>query len=54
MFIELVNFNFFSTSGWGIDLDYRDVECFTLETKQDHSVVSAYLRFLHILSFLDI
>ena len=39
MFIDLVNFNFFSTSGWGIDLDYHDVECFTLETKQDHSVV---------------
>ena len=24
---------------WGIDLDYRDVEWFALETNRDHSVV---------------
>ena len=26
-------------SGWGIDLDYRDIEWFALETNRDHSVV---------------
>ena len=30
--IELVNFRFFSISGWGIDLDYWDAEWFALET----------------------
>ena len=26
-------------TGWGIDLDYRDIEWFALETNRDHSVV---------------
>ena len=30
---------FFGISGWGIGLDYCDVEWFALETNQDHSVV---------------
>ena len=38
-FLELFKFNFFSISGWGIDLDYCDVEWFALETNRDHSVV---------------
>ena len=25
--------------GWGIDLDYRDIERFALETNREHSVV---------------
>ena len=32
-------FSFFSISGWGIDLNYRDTEWFALETNRDHSVV---------------
>ena len=32
-------FRFFSITGQGIDLDYRDIEWFTLETKRDHSVI---------------
>ena len=39
MFIELFNFSFFSITGWGIDLDYCDIEWFVLETNRDHSVV---------------
>ena len=39
MCIELVNFSFFSISGWGIDLDYCDVEWFALEKILDHSVI---------------
>ena len=31
MFIELFNFSFFSVTGWGIDLDYCDIEWFALE-----------------------
>ena len=33
------NFSFFSVTGWGIDLDYCDIEWFALETKRGHSVV---------------
>ena len=32
-------FSFFSISGWGIDLDYHDVEWFALEMNRNHSVV---------------
>ena len=34
-----VRFSFFSVTGWGIDLDYFDIEWFSLETNRDHSVV---------------
>ena len=38
VFIAMVNFSFFSTSGWGIDLDYWDVEKrFALETNRSFS-----------------
>ena len=39
VFIELFNFSFFSVAGWGIDLSYRDIEWFALETNRDHSVI---------------
>ena len=39
VFIEPFNFSFFSTTGWGIDLDYCGSEWFALETNIDHSVV---------------
>ena len=38
VFIEPFNFSFFSIAGWGIDLDYSDIEWFALETNRDHSV----------------
>ena len=31
-------FRFFSITGWGIDLDYCDIECFALEMNRDHVV----------------
>jgi len=37
-FIEPFNFSFFSITGQGIDLDYRDIEWFALEMNRDHSV----------------
>ena len=39
VFIEQFSFSFFSITGWGIDLDYCDIEWFALETNRDHSVV---------------
>ena len=39
MFIEPFNFTFFSITGWGIDLDYCDIEWFPLEMNRDHSVI---------------
>ena len=31
-----IQLQLFSISGWGIDLDYHDVEWFALETNRDH------------------
>ena len=39
VFIEPLNFSFFSITGWGIDLDYCDIEWFALETNRDHFVI---------------
>ena len=39
VFIEPFNFSFFSVTGWGIDLDYWDIEWSALETNRDPSVV---------------
>ena len=39
VFIDLINFSFFSICGRGIDLNYCDVEWFALETNEDHSVI---------------
>ena len=34
MFIEPFNFSFFSITGWGIGLDYGDIEWLALEMKE--------------------
>ena len=36
---KTVQLSFFSITGWGIDLDYCDIELFALETNRDHSVI---------------
>ena len=47
-------FSFFSITGWGIDLDYRNIEWFALETNRDHSVVFEAASDYYILdSFVD-
>ena len=33
------NLRFFSVTGWGIDLDYHDIEWFALEMNRDHSAI---------------
>ena len=35
----MFNFSFFGFSGWGIDLDYSNIEWFALEMNRGHSVV---------------
>ena len=37
--IELFNFSFFSITGWGIDMNYSDIEWLALVRNRDHSVV---------------
>ena len=39
IFIAPLDSSFFGLSGWCIDLDYCDAECFALEMNQDHSVL---------------
>ena len=39
VFIEPFNFGFFSITGWGTGLDYRDIKWFALEMNRDHSVI---------------
>ena len=34
-----ISFCFFGISGWGIDLDYHDIEWFTLEMNRDNFVL---------------
>ena len=41
VFTVTVNFSFFSISGWGIDLDYCDVEWFALITTK---IILLFLR----------
>ena len=35
----MFNFSFFSLTDRGIDLDYRGIEWFALETNRDHTVI---------------
>ena len=39
VFIKPFNFSFFSITGWGIGLDYHEIESFALETNRYHSVI---------------
>ena len=39
VFIELFSLSFFSITSWGIDLDYSDIEWFSLEMNRNHSVI---------------
>ena len=34
-----VQLHLLQVTGWGIDLDYYDIEWFALETNRDHSVI---------------
>ena len=38
VFIEPGNFSFFGIDSWSIDLDYCDVEWFTLKMNREYSV----------------
>ena len=45
---EPFNFSFFSITAWGIDLNYHDIEWFTLETNRDHSLLSTEKKLIHL------
>ena len=50
----MFNFSFFSITGWGIDLDYLDIEWFALETNRDSSVVfEISFKYCILDSFVD-
>ena len=34
-----IHFSFFSITGWGIDLNYCDIEWFALETNRDRFII---------------
>ena len=52
--MEPFNFSFFSITGWGIDLDYCDIEWVALETNRDHSIVfETVLKYCISDSFVD-
>ena len=52
--MEPFNFSFFDITGWGIDLDYCDIEWSALETNRDHSVIFEIVSKYRILdSFVD-
>ena len=54
MFIELFNFSFLSITGWGIGLDYCDIEWFALEMNRDHSVIFEIApKYCILYSFVD-
>ena len=36
---KTVQLQLLQSTGWGIDLDYHDIEWFALETNRDHSAV---------------
>ena len=40
-------------TGWGIDLDYCDIEWFALETNRDHSVFEIASKYCILDSFVD-
>ena len=41
-------------TGWGIGLDYRDIEWFALEMNRDHSVIfEIALKYCILDSFVD-
>ena len=48
------NFNFFSVTGWGIDLDYHDIEWLVLEVNRDHSIIfETVFKYCISYSFVD-
>ena len=54
VFAEPLNGNFFGITGWGIDLDYSDMEWFALGMNRDHSVIfETVFKYSILGSFVD-
>ena len=47
------NFSFFSITGWGIGLDYHDIEWFALETKRSSVIFEIASKYYISDSFVD-
>ena len=43
----------FSITGWGIDLDYCDIEWFALEMNRDYSVIEIEAKYCILDSFVE-
>ena len=49
-----IQLSFFSVFGWGIDLNYCDIEWFALETNRDHSIIfEIAFKYCILDSFVD-
>ena len=48
-----VQLQLFSVTGWGIDLDYCDIEWLALEMNRDHSVFETASKYCILDSFVD-
>ena len=44
VFTESFNFSFFGISSWGIDLDFCDIEWFSLEMNSQKKIILLFLR----------
>ena len=52
--LRTIQVQLFSITGWGLELDYRDIEWFALEMNRDHSVIFEIASKYSILdSFID-
>ena len=51
--METFNFSFFSITGWGIDLDYSDIELLALETKINSVILGIAPKYTILDSFVD-
>ena len=48
------HFSFFSITGWGIGLDYHDIERFSLQMNRDHSgIFEIASKYCTLDSFVD-
>ena len=52
-FHRTVQLQLFNVTGWGIDLDYCDIEWFALDMNRDHSVFEVSSKYCISDSFVD-
>ena len=50
---RIIQLQLFSITGWGIDLDFHDIEWFALEMNRDHSVILFVCLFVFCIQVLQ-